>query len=115
MMKWMTITLALTVALVGALVLAQGGDEGHAATKSRVTSVFGVKETQAGDLIIHISALVPPGVDERVVADAALNAAMHGSEPYCLDWTVEVYPSFESRAAEELEQGLLSKFSPQLH
>ena len=74
MNKWLTIALALTVAVVGALALARGGDEGHAATKSRVTSVFGVKEAPAGDLIIHITALVPPGVDERVVADAALNA-----------------------------------------
>jgi len=74
MKKWLTIAFALTVALVGALVLAQGGDEGHAATQSRVTSVFGVKDTRAGTLIVHITALVPPGVDERVVADAALNA-----------------------------------------
>ncbi len=64
MTKWMTIALALTVALVGALVLVQGGDEGYAATKSRVTSVFGVKETRAGDLIVHITLFVPPGVDE---------------------------------------------------
>jgi hypothetical protein len=74
MKKWLTIALALTVAVVGALALARGGDEGHAATKSRVTSVFGVKEAPSGDLIIHITALVPPGVNERVVADAALNA-----------------------------------------
>lgn len=45
-------------------------------------------------------------------ADRHLNFVMHGSEPYCLDWTVEVYPIFESRAAEELEQGLLGKLSP---
>ena len=63
------------------------------------------------------------GCDQRIIehwrggpsADVALNAVMHGSEPYCLDWTVEVFPSFKGRAAEELEQGLLSKFSPQLH
>ncbi len=74
MKKWLTIALALTVALVGALVLAPGSDEGHAATHSRLTSVFGVKEAPVGDLIIHITAFVPAGVDERLVADAALNA-----------------------------------------
>ncbi len=74
MKKWLTIALALTVALVGALALAQGGGEGHAATQARLTSVFGVKEAPAGDLIIHITAFVPSGVDERVVADAALDA-----------------------------------------
>ena len=74
MKKQLTIALALTVAIVFALVLARGSDEGHSATGSRVISVFGVKEAPAGDLIIHITAFVPPGVDERVVADAALNA-----------------------------------------
>ena len=74
MKKWLTIALALTIVLAGALVFARGGGEGHAVTKSRVTSIFGVKETREGDLIIHITAFVPHGVDERVVADAALNA-----------------------------------------
>ena len=45
-------------------------------------------------------------------ADRGLNSVMHGSEPYCLDWTVEVYPVFEGQAAEELVQGLLGKLSP---
>ena len=74
MKKWLTIALALTVAIVGALGLAQSSDEGYAATESRVIAVFGVKEAPAGDLIIHITAFVPAGVDERVVADAALSA-----------------------------------------
>ena len=63
------------------------------------------------------------GCDQQIIehwrggpsADAALNAAMHRSEPYCLDWTVEVFPSFDSSATVDLEQGLLSKLSPQLH
>jgi hypothetical protein len=40
---------------------------------------------------------------------------MHGSEPYCLDWTVEVYPAFERKALVELEEGLLGMLSPLLH
>ena len=60
------------------------------------------------------------GCDQQIVehwhggptADRGLNSAMHGSEPYCLDWTVEVYPAFESHAAVELEQGLLGKLPP---
>ena len=70
----LTILLGLVGAFVAGLMLAGGGGEGHAATESRVISVFGVKETRAGDLIVHITALVPPGVNERVVADTALNA-----------------------------------------
>ncbi|MCI0839649.1 MAG: matrixin family metalloprotease [Chloroflexi bacterium] len=74
MKKSLTIALALTVVIAGALVITQSRGEGHAATESRLASVFGVKETRAGDLIIHITLFVPPGVNERVVADAALNA-----------------------------------------
>ena len=59
------------------------------------------------------------GCDQQIVehwhggptADSGLNSAMHGSEPYYLDWTVEVYPAFESQAAEQLDQGLLGKLS----
>jgi hypothetical protein len=74
MKKSLTIALALTVVIAGILFITQSSGEGHAATESRVASVFGVKETRAGDLIIHITLFVPPGVDESVVADAALNA-----------------------------------------
>ena len=42
------------------------------------------------------------GCDERIVeqwqggpgANRDLNAAMHDAEPYCLEWAVDVYPSF---------------------
>ena len=60
------------------------------------------------------------GCDQQIVehwhggpsADRDLNSAMHGSEPYCLDWTVEVYPVFERQEAANLEQGLLGKLFP---
>ena len=60
------------------------------------------------------------GCDQQIIehwrggptADRGLNTMMHGSEPYCLDWTVEVYPSYESQESAELEQGLLGRLSP---
>ncbi len=62
------------------------------------------------------------GCDQQIVehwhggptADRDLNSAMNSSEPYCLDWTVEVYPAFERHSAVELEQGLLGKLPPLL-
>lgn len=63
------------------------------------------------------------GCDQQIIdhwrggptADRGLNSAMHGSEPYSLDWTVEVYPAYESQASAELELGLLRRFSPMAH
>jgi hypothetical protein len=62
------------------------------------------------------------GCDQRIIehwkggpfADLGLNAALHHAEPYCLDWTVEVYASAENDSG-ELERHLLSKLSPQIH
>ena len=47
-------------------------------------------------------------------ADLGLNAAMHHAEPYCLDWTVEVYTEAESDLS-ELEKNLRSELLPQIH
>ena len=60
------------------------------------------------------------GCDEQIIehwrggptADRGLNTVMHGSEPYCLDWTIEVYPAYASQESVELEQGLLGRLSP---
>ena len=62
------------------------------------------------------------GCDLRIIehwkggpfADLGLNAAMHHAEPYCLDWTVEVYAAAE-RDSSELERNLRGKLSPQIH
>lgn len=47
-------------------------------------------------------------------ADLGFNAAMHQAEPYCLDWTVEVFAAAESDSG-ELERDLRGKHSPQIH
>lgn len=62
------------------------------------------------------------GCNQRIIehwkggpfADLGLNAAMHLAEPYCLDWTVEVYASAEKDLS-ELERALRDKLSPQIH
>lgn len=63
------------------------------------------------------------GCDQRIIehwhggptSDKGLNSVMHKSEPYCLDWTVEVYPAFESGEITELERELLGQLAPLLH
>ena len=75
MNKWLITALALSAAFASLLiVVAGGGDEGHASGPSQIASVFGVKEAPGGDLIVHITTFVPAGVDSQVVASAALKA-----------------------------------------
>lgn len=75
MKKFLITALALSAALASLLiVVTAGGNEGHASGQNQIASVFGVKESSDGDLIVHISTFVPAGVDSQVVAAAALKA-----------------------------------------
>ncbi len=70
----LTLVLVLTLAVGTGLILAGTSGESHASPPPAVTSVFGVKEAPAGDLLVHIRVFVPSGVDSQAAAEAALAA-----------------------------------------
>lgn len=55
------------------------GSQSEAAGSARVASAFGISERPSGDLIVHVSVLVPPGVASDTAIGAAL--AAQGARP----------------------------------
>jgi len=79
MRRWLVVGLSAVVALTGLMLIAGDGDEGHASSNQNIVSIFGVKERQAGNLLVHISLLAPSAEDEGIAAAAALQA--QGARP----------------------------------
>ena len=79
MRRWLVVGLSAAAALTGLMMIAGDGDEGHASSNRSIISIFGVKDRQEGNLLVHISLLVPSAANEEVAAAAALQA--QGARP----------------------------------